>query len=755
MNFLRGHGKLIGFVGLMLLGVFGILQGSIEENILALLPHAIKQQVSLFEHSPLSQKLIVITQASSAVQAQQKAHEVEQTLLQAGFIRPKVKPDGNILLQVLSALPGLFSAQIQTETEPKIAVPAISQQFARYYEELFSFQSIATTEHMTHDPFNLTDIILNGWSKIGQGVQTLNFTDGFLTSEDGTIMAGLYDTNAAVSDISAAQKLQRFFADFQSLLPKDIRVFFVGGLRYTLENALLIKRDLQVVTLAGLLCLTGVFVCFFRTKRALLVYLLPLLVLAPAAWATQLIFGHISGITLGFGSVVVGLSVDYAIYIYFALQQSQVAADTVVSKISKHLWCNFLTSGLCFVALLFSSIEVFQQIAVFALIALSLAFFIAVRVLPTYFKTPTVTVARPPIHVKEVKSLPFRLAVLASILLVGFGAWGLTHLSLNSNLNALNSTSDTFIKDKRIAEQLFPSDRGALLFALGNNREEALINNEQLSSKIPGGLPISELFVSQKTRVQNLNRWKGFWNPARVNLAQNLLQTEAQKYGFNMHAFAPFWTWLQNDSTSSGFDFALWYNPIAKISDQLYAVVNIVPNNPLYTRIADGVHSVFISTSALQKDLVQSVKKEATQVVCLALLFNFIALWLLFRSLKETLLCFVPVVLGGCFLFGCLALFQVQVNLFGLIFLPLLIGLGLDYAIFQLMKYRSKQEDLAPLYSTRALLAAGLSTLAGFGVLVLAKHAVLFMMGVCALVGIGGTVLVSLFILPALWKRSL
>ena len=752
MNFLRRHSKLMGFIGLMLLGIWGILQGPVEENILALVPRAIKQQVSLFERSPFSQKLIVITQASSATQAQQKAHEVEQSLLQAGFINPKAQPDGDILLQILSALPGLFSAQVQTETEQKITSPAIAQQIARYYEELFSFQSIATTGRMAHDPFNLAETILSRWGKIGQGIQTLNFRDGFLIGEGGTLVAGIYDANAPVSDISAAQKLQRFFATFQSALPQDVRVFFVGGLRYTLENALLIKRDLMTVTVAGLLCLIGVFICFFRTKRALLVYLLPLLVLAPAAWITQLIFGHISGITLGFGSVVVGLSVDYAIYIYFALQQSQVATDKAISKISNHLWCNFLTSGLCFVALLFSSIEVFKQIAVFALVALSLAFFISVRVLPVYFKAATTTCA--PVLAKGAKPLSFTWAILASILLVGFGAWGLTHLSLNSNLNALNSTSDTFVTDKQIAEKLFPSDRGALLFALGNNQEEALINNEQLSSQIPQGLPTSELFVSQKTRLQNLNRWKNFWNPRQVSLAQNSLQAAAQKYGFNTHAFAPFWAWLQNDSTNSSFDFSSWYNPLAQVSDQLYAVVNIVPDHPLYARVADGVRSVFISTSALQTELVQSVKKEATKVVCLALFLNLVALWLLLRSIKETLLCFVPVVLGGCFLFGCLALFQVQVNLFGLIFLPLLIGLGLDYAIFQLMKYRSKQEELAQLYSTRALLAAGLSTLAGFGVLVLAKHAVLFMMGMCALVGIGGTVLVSLFILPALWKRS-
>ena len=103
-----------------------------------------------------------------------------------------------------------------------------------------------------------------------------------------------------------------------------------------------------------------------------------------------------------------------------------------------------------------------------------------------------------------------------------------------------------------------------------------------------------------------------------------------------------------------------------------------MPNDPLYASVADGNETVFVSASQLQKDLVQGVKKEALLVVCLALLFNWIAVWVVFRNFKETLLCFIPVMLGGCFLFGSLALFGVQVNLFGLIFLPLLVGLWID-----------------------------------------------------------------------------
>ena len=124
----------------------------------------------------------------------------------------------------------------------------------------------------------------------------------------------------------------------------------------------------------------------------------------------------------------------------------------------------------------------------------------------------------------------------------------------------------------------------------------------------------------------------------------------------------------------------------------------------------------------------------------------------MFRKLKDTLICFVPVVFGACVTFGCFALFGVRVNLFVLVFLPLLMGLGIDYGIFQVIKY-NRGADRA-LYPPRALIAAGLSTLAGFGVLIAAKHEVLFMMGFSSFVGISAAVCASLFILPAFLERK-
>lgn len=750
MSFLRRHGPLLGVAFVAIICALWLLRGNIEETVLALVPRAIRQQVELFQHSPLSQKLIVVTQADDEEDAAFAAQQVREKLLQDGWIRPWNISAQGVVSSLLDALPGRFTPQDQTHLFSKISAENISQQLDRYQEQLFSLEGMMAKQFLVQDPFYLTELLLQKWERLGQTTRT-EYQDGFLSAPDGKIQAGLYDLKADVTAFSTSERLQQWLTQLKPALPDDARVFFMGALRYTFENVSVIKHDLLLLSLVGLALLSAVFFAFFRTKRALLIYALPLVVLPPAALVSQLVFGRLSGITLGFGSVVAGLSVDYAIYVYFALQSASKNKPQTSSQIRHHLWCNFLTSALCFAALLLSSVEVFKQIAVFALVALSLALLISLYIFPSYFDSA----ASPVVSLKRVslKPLSFKHACYLALGLVLLGVWGARHISFNESLDSLNSTSPAFQQDKQTLSRLLATDEQALLFALGATPEEALTHNAQISHQLPTPLAVNEIVVSAAQQQENQKRWNDFWTRETINNSRTSLQAEAQKRGFQADAFAPFWQWLEDSFTPKFADLSDWYNPVLKLEDGSYAVVNIVPNSEVYEKITKLPYAAFVSASQLQKELTHGVKQEALWVVCLALLFNALAVWIVFKRLKAVLFCFIPVLLGACILFGCLSLFKVQVNLFGLIFLPLLVGLGIDYAIFQLMKQRAGQENLAGLYPPQALLAAGLSTLAGFGVLVLAHHAVLFIMGLCALLGIGGAVLAALFILPSLWEH--
>ena len=723
----------------------------VSENILSMVPSSVRKPVELFEHSPLGQKLIVAVHCADEDTARDTALTLRAELAARHLIRPLFTPPPDFARVLWRGIAPRFSAADAARAETFLTPQETQKSLAAHYENLLALESPFFKNVVALDPFNLLRLMTDKLRALGEGTG-LEFQDGLLASADGKTQIALYDAAGKSTDFNTARQMAAFFGDFQQTLPAGTRVFFLGALRYTLENVETIKRDLGVISVLALVCLGAVFGLLLRRKSALLIYALPLLVLPPAALVTALCFGEISGITLGFGSVVAGLSVDYAVYVFFALQSPQGGAAEILPQLRKHLWCNFMTSALCFAALFCSSVEVFRQIAVFSLSALALALFCALKIFPAFWEhTPALRPCGLPLRVCP---LPRRWAALAAAVVLLWGVWGVKHTQFSRDMNELNSTSPAFKAEKQIAADALgaAADKQALLFVLGATSEEALMRSEILSTKTPVPLAVSALFVSARGQEQNRKRWAGFWNTNRRHYARLLLEEYAPQAGFKPEAFAPFFEEISAGAPAEdNLDLSVFYNPVLEINGA-YAVMHRVQDAPEYHRLADDKNVFFFSQRALQERLMRAVKEQALQIVVLAFLFNLAAVWLVFRRLKDALLCFVPVVLGACVTFGCFALFEVRVNLFVLVFLPLLMGLGIDYGIFQVIKYNRGAD--ATFYPPRALITAGLSTLAGFGVLAAAKHEVLFMMGFSSFTGISAAVCAALFILPAFLERG-
>jgi len=120
-------------------------------------------------------------------------------------------------------------------------------------------------------------------------------------------------------------------------------------------------------------------------------------------------------------------------------------------------------------------------------------------------------------------------------------------------------------------------------------------------------------------------------------------------------------------------------------------------------------------------------------------------LLLLFRRLPEVLLALLPVLIGLLVMFGGMGWLGLEMNLFNVVASILIIGLVVDYGIF--MVCHGQQED--ELASSRAVLVSGLTTLGGFGALVLAKHPALHSIGLTVLLGISAAVPTAVLVVPA------
>jgi predicted RND superfamily exporter protein len=101
-------------------------------------------------------------------------------------------------------------------------------------------------------------------------------------------------------------------------------------------------------------------------------------------------------------------------------------------------------------------------------------------------------------------------------------------------------------------------------------------------------------------------------------------------------------------------------------------------------------------------------------------------------------------------MFGIMGWLGISFNLSNIIATILIIGLGVDYGIFIVYKISEKYRH----NTSRAVFISGLTTLAGFGALALAKHPVLHSIGITVLLGICAAIPSALLVVPALYKEG-
>ena len=739
------HKRLAALLAVLLITLSCFVARSIklDEDMSALIPSPIKKEMELFSASALHRKTFLGVQATTALEAQRALMVLQQEL--DPFLLKPFEPGVELGLDLLHALPYRFSEEDKEELGDRITPPGLADQMQKNKEKLFSLDGFFLRKQVISDPLDLTQFMIKKLSLFQTaGVE---YEEGALVSKDGLIRLAMVDTTFPAAHFQDVRRFDRAFKRAVEKLGNTAHAFYLGAVRYTAENVEAIHKDLVKISVLAVLGLIGIFFLFFRHKTALLIYLLPVVILPPAAVVTALIFGRLSGITLGFGSVVAGLSIDYVIYIFFAMRYSGDLPYEAAQRLKKHLGCNFLTSAMCFVALFFSGVEVFRQIAVFSLLALSLSLWLTLYVLPAYFTAlPKKTAV---MYASSQKGLSKREAIFVAVCLLLFGAFGVQQTHFNEELNGLNGFSAKLLEDKQRAEPVLGNaqQNNGLLFVLGHTLDEAQAKNEQLARQLGETWAVNEVLPSVWGQVIHKQRWKNFWTTDRVQYTRLMTEEEALKQGLNAKAFEPFFEELLQESLPPDtFDFTKIYNPFVTLSDGTYGVANLVPDEAKYRDLGNEKDIYFLSSVSLQKKLSLAIRKEAVTVVIVVFLLNLFAVWGVFKNWKYSLLTFVPVLAGACMIFGGFAIWRIQVNLFVLIFLPLLMGLGIDYGIFQVMKYTHPEQE--KLYPNRALLAAGLSTLVGFGVLAVAMHPVLKMMGVSALFGITGAALGALFLLP-------
>ena len=210
---------------------------------------------------------------------------------------------------------------------------------------------------------------------------------GVWFSTDGKRAMLVAQTRAAGYDIDAQERAQAIirsaFAEISREQSADgARLLMTGPGMFAVQSRDSIKRDAARFSLLATALVGMIMLLVYRRPRILLLTMLPVVSGALAGIAAvSLGFGAVHGITLGFGATLIGEAVDYAMYVFTNTDEGGSPRQTL-ARIWPTLRLGMLTSVCGFAALLFSGFPGLAQLGLFSIVGLIVAAAVTRWVLP-------------------------------------------------------------------------------------------------------------------------------------------------------------------------------------------------------------------------------------------------------------------------------------------------------------------------------------------------------------------------------------
>lgn len=188
---------------------------------------------------------------------------------------------------------------------------------------------------------------------------------------------------------------------------------------------------------------------------------------------------------------------------------------------------------------------------------------------------------------------------------------------------------------------------------------------------------------------------------------------------------------------------------------QIYAKYNIWDREPLEEFISQlrQVDADVTGSPVIGYESIDAMRKGYMEGGFYALIAVVIVAFFSLRSVKDTFLAMIPLGLGMVWTAGLMWLFDLKFNLANLIVVPLILGIGVENGIHLVHRYREEGEGGVTLLTGstgQAVTLFSLTTMIGFGSLMLATHRGVFSMGLLLMMAVGSVLVASLFVLPLL-----
>ncbi len=553
--------------------------------------------------------------------------------------------------------------------------------------------------------------------------------------------------------VVAVKTLREIFEDIRQ---GNTSMVVTGPPAFAVDTRDVIRADVRLLSILALLAVAAFLFLVFWSGTFLVLVMIPLLIGSLVAIASVILaFGSIHGITLAFGVTLTGVAVDYPIHLVSQIRGGPAQAREHVRQIWPTIRLGVITTLIAYAALIFSDFTGLTQLGLFTVTGLLTAAGVTRWWLPLMIPKGAVFrhgMRRPHNVLERLGKRAPRARTWAALSIIVAAAFiilvdqPIREYSIDS-LSPI--PADRRQDDRQLRKDLGMWSGGKLLAVVAPAKEQALRKSELIARQLDqlkstGALRDFELAArflpSQRTQRQRQLRLPD------VDTLRNRFDTAVDGLPFKREAFEPFFRdfsdarsqppltmeMLQHTTIGSLLSTMLFQIDGQWVATILLHDVRDPARLDQLTGRDGETQTVYIDLKAMSNAIMYRATDRILRLLAWGGLFIYLVLAVYFRDLRKPLYILIPTGAAVMMATALLLAAGVKLTVFHMVTLLLVIGLGLDYALFFNRLTHSEREWAT---TFKALWVCAVTTVLVFGMLTLSHTPPLQAVGLTVAMG--------------------
>ncbi|MGR3309464.1 MAG: efflux RND transporter permease subunit [Candidatus Brocadiales bacterium] len=693
--------------------------------------------------------------------------------------------------------------------EKRLTPIGIERQIRQNRQKLLSpISSPFDYELIARDPLNLSDIVKDSLMK-SHKTDRLDFSMGYYFTTDYSTAFIFAKPKGKSRDMAFVKELKKdlntiiLLAMKESGNPSGVQIGLTGGYILSDDIRKIIRHDIITSTALSVFLIALLIWLVYRVRARVLIIIgfTMLTSLAMTLAFAFFLFGSLNVVTSIVAAVLIGLYVDYSMHTVKRFSDELrmhnnplLALEATITKTGAAIIISGITTSLSFFSILVTEFRGLYELGVVAGIGVMLCLIstlFLMNALLVWLSKPGFQSIQ---HEKRLSSgvvtltnfiiKNHRYIILTGIVFICFAGYGISMMKFDNNPDNLNPKDCSAIAvGKKIGEKLGKKGVPLNISVKAKDEEELTSAFDALEKTLSrwerDGLiesyhSLSMFMPAPSAQSARMDRLKEMWGTKGLQLdaAETILNAALKKNNLvhedgYIHKYLNGIVNAVNNTEFIGLrEVEAFFAPRHKRfynKDNLSIAAYLFPTDRGWDKQtidviqgyikSKGENWILTGKSILFREMKPTIIWSSTLATLLALLLNFIIIYLYFKKIIHVMLVLLPVTVGFILTMGIMGYMQAPFNYINVGTIALIFGLGVDDGIYVMQAYtREDKMDIgnALRISCKNVIMCAATTVAGCGSLITVKFTGIATIGPILSIGAITCAFTALIILPAI-----